>query len=47
MSGDGSVIADTLKMVRDVCRVGCDEEKEIDAGTAEETNVVKNQRGRS
>jgi hypothetical protein len=32
MSGDGSVIADTLKTVGDVCRVGGDEEKETGAG---------------
>jgi hypothetical protein len=40
MSGDGSVIADTLTLVGDVCRFGGDEEKERDAGAAGETNVV-------
>jgi hypothetical protein len=40
MSGDDPVIADTLKLADDACRVGRDEEKETDADATVETNVV-------
>lgn len=44
MSGDGSVIADTLKTGRVVCRVGGGVENEKDTGAPTETNVVRERR---
>ena len=45
MSGDDSVIADTVKNARSVCRVGGDAERKR-RGRTDKTNVVRGRRWR-